>query len=150
MTTPTSCKPCCRCMPSVKSKLVSLLKFTSNFYYTCSAAHTLSGKSISLVRRALLERAIRNGEPYARISDCVKDSIEFALLSKQTAFLQKIQDIFDSVVKDFDEMFVVEEIPDPRRDALCLQIQDFVAKANARLNGPIELEFAAATSLAPS
>ena len=94
-----------------------------------------------------MDRAISRGEPYEKLCDQTKEAVEFELLEGQNELLQNVQDVFDSVVKDFDEMFVVEEIPDPRRDALCQQIQEFVVQANARLNGPIEREFAAATSL---
>ena len=102
------------------------------------------------MKRGLIEHAFKNGEPYAKIGDRVKDAMEAAFHHYQTALVKKVQDVFDSVVTDFDEMFVVEEIPDPKRDTLCQQIQEFVVMANARLNGPIEREFAAATSLTPS
>ena len=92
-------------------------------------------------------RAFAMGEPYAKIADQVQDAMETAFSHYRTALLEKVQDVFDSVVVDFDEMFVVEEVPDSKRDALCQQIQEFVIHANARLDGPIAREFAAATSL---
>lgn len=99
------------------------------------------------MKRTLLEQAIKDGVPYVKICDQVKDTVESALLDQQAALLQNVQEVFDTVVMDFDQMFVVEELPDPRRDNSCQQIQEFVVQANARLNGPIEREFAAATSL---
>ena len=143
-TTPTSCKLYTRSTQRAIKKLVEFLVETQHVW---SAADTYPGKNISVARRALIERAFENGEPYAKVGDRVKDAMETAFLHYQTGLLEKVQEVFESVVADFDQMFVVEEIPDPKRDTLCLQIQEFVIQANARLNGPIEREFAAATSL---
>ena len=107
----------------------------------------LSGKGSYKVKRTLLKHAIDHGEPYTKLCERVKNAIESELQIKRTALLLNVQDVFDSVINDFDEMFVVEEIPDPRRDALCQQIQEFVLQAKTRLDGPIAREFAAATCL---
>lgn len=128
-------------------KVGKCLMFPTESCHSRDTADNHQGKNISIVKRALLEQAIRDGAPYSKLCDQVKDAVELALLDQQATLLQNVQDIFDTVVRDFDQMFVVEEIPDARRDTLCKQIQEFVMQANARLNGPIEREFAAATSL---
>ena len=146
MTIPTSCKFYSRSMHGATRKSVSLI-FPAKFCFVRFAANIHPGKNASISKRVLLEQAFRDGVPYVKMCDSVKDTVVFALFDQQTTLLQNVQDVFDSVVKDFDEMFVVEEIPDPKRNALCQQIQEFVVEANAILNGPIESEFAAATSL---
>ena len=92
---------------------------------------------------------MQKGDLYTKLSDRVKTAVESALDKKQAALILKVQEVFDSVLEDFDAMFVVEEVPDPRRDDLCKQVQEFVIEANARLDGPIAREFAAATCLSP-
>lgn len=70
--------------------------------------------------------------------------METEIDTRHATLLKNVQNVFDMVLADFDEMFVVEELPDPKRDAMARQIQDFVVKANQKLDGPVETEWAKA------
>lgn len=59
--------------------------------------------------------------------------------------LASVEKIFQKVEQDFDSMFIVEEVPNPKRDALRQEVQRFVSHAKAQIDGPIEIEFAKAT-----
>lgn len=67
------------------------------------------------------------------------------LEKQQLGLVQSVQKIFYKMVQDFDSMFVMEELPSPKRDTLRQEIQRFVSDAKAEINGPIEAEFAKAT-----
>ena len=48
------------------------------------------------------------------------------------------------ILEDFNSTFTVEEMPDPKRDALRSQIQTFVEDARSVINGPLATELATA------
>lgn len=48
------------------------------------------------------------------------------------------------ILEDFNSTFTVEEVPDPKRDLLRSQIQQFVEHAQAKINGPLATELATA------
>ena len=102
-------------------------------------------KNLHTARCTLLEDALSKGVPFSKINPGIQNSIENALEKQQPKFVEDVQKIFDKVVQDFDSMFVVEELPNPNRDALRLEVQHFVKYANAQIDGPIEVEFAKAT-----
>ena len=83
--------------------------------------------------------------PFATIFSNVKTAFEEELDRQQPRLLKNVKNVFDMVLKDFDLMFVVDEIPDPQKEKLRLQINNLVEKAKAQLAGPIATEFALAT-----
>ena len=93
----------------------------------------------------MLEDAISKGEQFSKILPGIEESFENELEKQQPTLVENVQQIFHKVVQDFDSMFVVEESPNPKRDALRQEVQRFVSRAKARIDGPIELELAKAT-----
>lgn len=68
-----------------------------------------------------------------------------AILTKNHEKLHRgVQAVFDSILADFDCMFVVEELPSPEREVLRQQVHDFVQIAKAKINGPVMMELATA------
>ena len=93
----------------------------------------------------MLEDALSKGVQFSKINPGIQKAIENALENQQPKLVENVQKIFDKVVQDFDSMFVVEELPNPQRDALRVDVQRFVSQANAQIEGPIEVEFAKVT-----
>ena len=58
----------------------------------------------------------------------------------------KINKVFDRILRDFDLSFVVEELPNLRRDALRRKMKAFVRDAKAEIDKNIEIELAKAES----
>ena len=102
-------------------------------------------KNLHTARCTLLEGALSKGVQFSKINPGIQRFIENALEKQQPKLVQNVQKIFDKVVQDFDSIFVVEELPNPKRDALRLEVQHFVKHANAQIDGPTEVEFAKAT-----
>lgn len=71
--------------------------------------------------------------------------MENELEKQEPKLVENVQKIFEKVVRDFDSMFVVEELPNPQRDALRQEVRRFVSHAKAQIDGPMEVEFAKAT-----
>ncbi len=88
---------------------------------------------------------MEKGEPFSKICSGIKESIEQSLDEQRPILLKTAKSIFDKILKDFDLMFVVEELPDPRRNILRRQVQQFVLSANEKYHGTIVNEFAKAT-----
>ena len=95
-------------------------------------------------RCTLLNDAMRKGEPFAGFRTRIKKSIEREIDKHQPRFLRGVQRVFDMILEDFKSTFNVEEIPDPKRDVLISQIQQFVDHAQAVINGPLASELATA------
>ena len=102
-------------------------------------------KNLHTARCTLLEDTISKGEQFGKINPGIKKSFENGLKMQQPKLVKKVQEIFQKVTQDFDSMFVVEELPNAKRDALRLEVQRFVSHAKAKNDGPIEVEFAKAT-----
>lgn len=88
---------------------------------------------------------MERGEPFAKIVPGFQKAFEDGLKRLQSGLVESVQEVFAMVLTDFDLMFVVEELPDPKKDILRDQIKDFVCRAKAKVNGPIATEFAIAT-----
>ena len=97
-------------------------------------------------RKTLLKDSIERGEPFARILPGVQQRFEAGLAKLQPELVQSLETVFDMILSDFDLMFVVEELPDPRRDVLRGQVREFVDYARSKIDGEIATEFAHATS----
>ncbi|KAL9633273.1 MAG: hypothetical protein Q9164_004797 [Protoblastenia rupestris] len=91
-----------------------------------------------------LKDTLSKGVPFAAIFSSVETAFEEELDTQQPRLLENVKNVFDMVLKDFDLMFVVDEIPDPQKEKLRLQINNLVEKAKAQLAGPIATEFALA------
>lgn len=104
------------------------------------------GTSPVIRRKTLLEDSMARGEPFAKILPGVKQTFEKGFMKLQPELVQSLKDVFDTVISDFDLIFVVEELPDPRRDILRGELQDFVEEARAKIHGEIAMEFARATT----
>ena len=85
----------------------------------------------------MLEHVIAKGVPFNGMREGVKEAIlgDPSLLHEQLS--KDVQKIFDNVLHDFDLMFIVEEVPDAKRDALREEMNDFVSKARTTLDGPV-------------
>lgn len=103
------------------------------------------GRQKYSVQCTLLEDAISKGVQFSKINPGIQTSFDDELEKQQPKFVVGVQKVFDKVLQDFDSMFVVEELPNPKRDALRYEVQRFVKNAQAEMNGPIEIEFAKAT-----
>ncbi|KAL8829118.1 MAG: hypothetical protein Q9170_006308 [Blastenia crenularia] len=95
-------------------------------------------------RVAMLQNAMHQGKPFAKMELGIKSVMESDLDERIRKLIKEVQAIFDSVLLDFDSMFVVRERPNANRDNLRNAVKDFVAKADATLNGPMEQELAKA------
>ena len=84
------------------------------------------------------------GEPFAAFGAEIKKSIERQIDIQQPRLLIGVQRVFNMILEDFSSTFTVEEIPDPKRDLLRSQIQQFVDDAQALINGPLATELATA------
>lgn len=87
---------------------------------------------------------MERGEAYAKIIPAIKAAIKIGLENLKPGLLGSIRNVFKDVSNDFDLMFVVEELPNPRRDALRQRIKIFVDKAHNEIDGPLTREFAKA------
>lgn len=105
-----------------------------------------ANQSLHTAQCTLLENAISKDEQFSQINPGIKTSFDDALEKQQPKLIDNVQNIFNRVVPDFDSMFVVEELPNPKRDALRQEVQRFVSHARAQIDGPIEVEFAKATT----
>ena len=94
-------------------------------------------------RCTLLKDAMSKGQPFV-FGPGIKKSVEEELDRRQPRILSGVQGIFDMVLADFNSTFIVEETPDPKRDLLRSQIQQFVDHARAKINGPLATELATA------
>ena len=95
-------------------------------------------------RSTLLNDAMSKGEPFAAFGAEIKKSIERQIDIQQPRLLIGVQRVFNMILEDFSSTFTVEEIPDPKRDLLRSQIQQFVDDAQALINGPLATELATA------
>ena len=84
------------------------------------------------------------GVTFAGFCSGINSSIEQEIDRRQPEFLSRVQAVFSMVLEDFNSTFIVEEIPDPKRDLLRSQIQQFVEHAEAKINGPLATELATA------
>ncbi len=88
---------------------------------------------------------MKHGEPFAMIVTGFQKAIEDGLEKLEPKLVENVKEVFDMVLMDFDRMFVVEELPDPKRDVLKGQVKDFVCYARAKVDGQIATEYALAT-----
>lgn len=103
-----------------------------------------TGRNTHTQRCTLLADAMRRGQPFAGFCTKIKESIEKEIDEHQPGFSRGVQMVFDMVLEDFNSTISVEEIPDPKRDILKSQIQQFVDHAQAVINGPLATELATA------
>ncbi len=85
-------------------------------------------------RKTLLKDAMVRGEPFARLVPGLQRAIETGLTKLE---------VFKTILQDFDRMFVVDRLPDSKRDVLKGQIKEFVCHARAKV---IATEYAIATN----
>ena len=107
-------------------------------------ADSVQGKGANSNRLTLLRHTISRGAPFANMGAGVKAAIEGKIDDLRSQLLESVEKVFDMVLEDFDTMFVVEEVPNPQRDILRQQINEFVGRARAKIDGPIAQEFATA------
>ena len=84
------------------------------------------------------------GVPFAGFCTNIKKAIEQEIDRQQPEVLRGVQGVFNMILEDFNSTFTVEEIPDPKRDVLRSQIQQFVDDAKSIINGPLATELATA------
>lgn len=99
-------------------------------------------------RKAVFRDAIGRGEPFEKFIPGITEAFDSALNKLEAEMITKVQEIFDLILKDFDNMFVVKEV-DPMMNELRQQIKDFVLKANQRIHGEMDKELAIAMGCDP-
>ena len=98
-----------------------------------------------MTRKTLLKDSFDRGEPFAEMSTGVKTSFEAGLEKETSQLVQNQTRVFNMILSDFDLIFTVEELPDPRRDVLRDQLKEFVERSRAKIEGDIASEFARAS-----
>lgn len=94
---------------------------------------------------ALLNDTMERGEPFGGFIPGVKAAMKYGAGNLQPRLLKDVESVFNGVSKNFDLLFVFEEQPNKRRDALRQRIKQYVDNANSRINGELTREFAMAT-----
>lgn len=74
----------------------------------------------------------------------LKKEVEDEMDSRAQKLVDKVQDVFNRVLVDFDSMFSIQERPNVERERLRGAIDDFANKADAILQGPMEEELSRA------
>ena len=100
-------------------------------------------------RKAVFRDAIGRGEPFEKFIPGITEAFDSVLDERKAEMITQVQEIFDLILKDFDNMFVVEEVDDPMMNELRQQIKDFVLKANQRIHGEMDRELAIAMGCDP-
>ena len=72
----------------------------------------------------------------------VKTSFKAGLENEIPELIRNLTQVFDIILSDFDLMFTVEELADPRRDVLRDQLKEFVEQSRAKIEGDIASDFA--------
>ena len=93
----------------------------------------------------LLKDTMERGEPFGGFIPGIKAAMKYGVEKLQPRLLKDVKSVFDGVTKNFDLLFVVEEQPNERRDALRQRIKQYVDDVNSRINGELTREFAMAT-----
>ncbi len=93
----------------------------------------------------MLKDSIKRGEPFAKIMPGIERTIDDGLKKIEPELIDSVQEVFEMVITDFDRMFVVDLLPDPKRDVLKDQVKDFVCHARAKVDNKIATEYALAT-----
>ena len=88
---------------------------------------------------------MERGEPFGGFIPGIKAAMKYGVEKLQPRLLKDVKSVFDGVSKNFDLLFVVEEQPNERRDALRQRIKRYVDNVNSRINGELTREFAMAT-----
>ena len=96
-------------------------------------------------RVTLLEDTMERGEPFGGFVPGIRAAWKKGVDVSQPKLLKRVKSVFEGVSDNFDLMFVVQELPNERRDALRQRIKQYVDYANSRINGELTLEFAMAT-----
>lgn len=84
------------------------------------------------------------GIPFSEIEAGIRNAFHKAFEKKRTRIVREVMKIFDGILKDFDIGFVLEEIPNPERDALRDEMKQFVTASKAKLDKYIAVELARA------
>ena len=90
------------------------------------------------------------GKPFTQLRSGVKGSIERELEKCLPNMVEDVQKVFHQILNDFDRMFVVVEVDDPRTNELRRQVQAFVSQARSCIDGPIFRELAIAMGCSPT
>ena len=110
------------------------------------SADASPGASPVIQRKAIMKDSFSRGEPFARILPGIKQIIESGLTILEAELVRRVEAIFDMILSDFDLMFAIEKLPNPRRDILRGQVQVFVDHARTKIEREIAVEFAYATN----
>lgn len=108
-------------------------------------ANTRAGKGMHVQRVVLLEDTMERGEPFGGFVPGIRAAWKKGMGVLLPKLLKRVKSVFEGVSDNFDLMFVFEEVPNERRDALRQRIKQYVDYANSRINTELTLEFAMAT-----
>ena len=108
-------------------------------------ANARAGKGMYVQRKALLEDTMERGEPFGGFVPGIRAAWKKGVDISQPQLSKRVKSVFEGVSDNFDLMFVFEEVPNERRDALRQRIKRYVDDANSRINTELTLEFAMAT-----
>ena len=121
------------------------MKYLRNENHRTRLANDRAGKGLHVQRVTLLEDTVERGDPFSEFVPGIRDAWKKGVDFSQRNLLKRVTSIFEAVSDNFDLMFVFEEIPNERRDALRERIRRYVEDANLRMNKELTLEFAMAT-----
>ena len=108
-------------------------------------ANDRAGKGLHIQRVTLLEDTMERGEPFGAFIPGIRAAWKKGVDISHPRLLKRVKAVFEGVSDNFDLMFVFEEIPNERRNALRERIKRYVEDANLRINKELTLEFAMAT-----
>lgn len=108
------------------------------------------GPGSTKARKAVFQHAIGRGEPFAWFIPGIQEAFNSALDEWKAEVIAQVQEVFDLILKDFDNMFVVKEVDDPMMNELRQKIKDYVLKANKRIHGEMHRELAIAMGCDPT
>ena len=125
-----------------------LIDIRGNSKHPSCSQHAIdvkAGKQVGNLRKAFLKYAIDKGEPFSKYIPILTEYFHKAVDKEGIALSESLGKVFDNVLHDYDFQFVVEELPDERRDALKEEVKDFVRHAEFQYNELIGKQFAEAT-----
>jgi len=129
--------------------VISQVCIPQSLYFKGSDSDFGTGPGSGIGRKAVFQDAIGRGEPFGRFDLGITEVFDSALDERRAEMITQVQEVFDLILKDFDNMFVVKEVDDPMVNELRQQIKDFVLKANERIHGEMDRELAIAMGCDP-
>ena len=81
--------------------------------------------------------AMSTGEVYKNLQTKIVEFFESFLQEFKLSLIMRTDSIENAILDDFDLTFTIEEVPNPARDKLRGEVEDFNNRALVQLRGPI-------------